>query len=136
MANLIVGEALSVGWDGPFFEPFTCPTGKPLILCGNDVAWGTFEALEAWCVTHKIAFVRWCDGYGCQWAAQRVVFTGAGQPAVFAASGDDDVMINEDTVKRLGSIPNIRAYFEAANFAVPPLRVVTAEGRKGGQGGS
>jgi len=30
-------------------------------------------------------------------------------------------MINEETVKKLGSIAQIRAYFEAANFSVPAL---------------
>ena len=121
LAEIIDREGLSMEWDGPPFEPTYGADGEPLRLYAKEVAWGELRELEAWCVSHQVAFAKWCDGCGSQWGPQRMVFTGEGEPRFFAASGDDDVMINEETVKKLGSIAQIRAYFEAANFSVPPL---------------
>ena len=55
--------------------------------------------------------------------AERVVFTGTDEPAPFVADEDDHVLIGRDTIDRLGSIEAIRAYFDAADFVVPPLIV-------------
>lgn len=54
---------------------------------------------------------------------ERVVFTGSGEPASFAADEDDHILIGRDTVDRLGSIEAIRAHFDAADFVAPPLIV-------------
>lgn len=121
LAEIIAQEGLSIEWDGQVFEPGDRTQGEPLRLYAHEVAWGRFEALEAWCIAHSIPFARWSGAYPGQWGAERAVFTGNGAPQCFAADEDDHVLIGRETVERLGSIEAIRLLFDAADFAVPPL---------------
>ena len=121
LAKIIEQEGLSTEWDGEPFQPGDITQGQPLSLHAHEVAWGRFEALESWCVANAMPFTRWSGAYAGQWGAERVVFTGAGEPSSFAADEDDHVLIGRDTAERLGSIEAIRAHFDAADFVVPPL---------------
>lgn len=123
LADVIASEGLSTEWDGEPFEPHQRTTGEPLRLFAHEVAWGRFEELEAWCVEHRLPFARWSGAYGGQWGAERVVFTGEGEPVSYAADEDDCIMIDRDTAQRLGSMAAILAHFDAADAAVPPLVV-------------
>ena len=123
LAEVIASEDLSTEWDGDPFKPDQRTEGEPLRLFAHEVAWGRFEELEAWCFEHRIPFARWSGAYGGEWGAERVVFTGSGEPISYAADEDDRVMIDRDTAEWLGSIDAIRAYFDAAEFEVPPLVV-------------
>ncbi|MWC45632.1 hypothetical protein [Sphingomonas carotinifaciens] len=58
-----------------------------------------------------------------QWGAERVVYTGSGEPMRYPCCEDDYVMIGRDHVERLGTIDAVLAYFEAADFEVPPLDI-------------
>jgi hypothetical protein len=87
------------------------------------VAWGRFEALEAFCVAAQLPFVRWSGAYSGQLGAERVVFTGRGEPTSYAADGKDEIVIDRDTVDRLATIEAVTAHFNAADFEVPPLSI-------------
>ena len=121
LADVIASENLSTEWDGDPFAPDQRTDGEPLRLVAHEVAWGRFEELEAWCVEHRMPFARWSGAYGGEWGAERVVFTGAGEPISYAADEDDRVMIDRDTAERLGSLDAILAHFDAANVEMPPL---------------
>jgi len=121
LAALIEQEGLSTEWGGEPFQPADHRPGEPLSLYAHDVAWGRFEGLEEWCTANSVPFARWSGAYGGEWGAERVVFTGSGAPTSFAADEDDHVMIGRETAERLGSMQAIRAHFDAADFAVPPL---------------
>ena len=123
LSELIAQERLSTEWDGEPFQPDDITPNQRLALYAHEVAWGRFETLEAWCVDNAVPFTRWSGAYAGQWGAERVVLTGTGEPASFAADEDDHVLIGRDTVDRLGSIEAIRAHFDAADFVVPPLIV-------------
>ena len=123
LATLIEDEGLSTEWDGEPFQPDHLTPGQPLSLCAHEVAWGRFEALESWCVANAVPFARWSGGNGCEWGAERVVFSGDGKPTPFATDEGNRVLIDREAVERLGSIEAIRAHFDAADFAVPPLAV-------------
>lgn len=123
LAKLIAQEGLSIELDGEPFQPDNITPDRPLSLYAHEVAGGRFEALEAWCVDITLPFACWSGAYAGQWSAERVVFTGAGEPALFAADEDDHVLIGRDMVDRLGSMGAIRAHFDAADFVVPPLIV-------------
>ena len=123
LADVIAAENLSTEWDGDPFTPDQRTEGETLRLVAHEVAWGRFEELEAWCVEHRVPFARWSGAYGGQWGAERVVFTGVGEPYSYAADEDDRVVIHRDTAERLGSIDAIRSHFDAADFEVPPLIV-------------
>ena len=123
LADIISDEGLSIEWDGEPFEPTHRTVGEPLELCAHEVAWGRLETLESWCVTKKLPFARWSGAYPGQWGPERVVFTGEGEPASYAADDDDYVVICRQMVGRLGSMAAILAHFEAADFKVPSLVV-------------
>ncbi len=124
LAGLIEQEGLSTEWDGEPFQPEDVIPDQPLSLYAHEVAWGRFDALESWCAGAGVPFTRWSGAYGGQWGAERVVFTGTGEPMSFAANEDDHVLIGRETVEQLCSVEMIRAHFDAADFAVPPLIVV------------
>ncbi|PAL19382.1 hypothetical protein [Sphingopyxis sp. GW247-27LB] len=123
LSEIIASEGLSTEWDGEPFEPDHRTVGESLSLYAHEVAWGRFEMLETWCVEKSLPFVRWSGAYAGQWGAERVVFTGAGEPVSYAADEDDYVVIGRGTVEKLGSLDAIIAYFDAADTHVPPLVV-------------
>ena len=90
----------------------------------NEVAWGRFDALEAFCVRHCLIFTRWSGGFPGAFGAERVVFDGLGRVTCFAATDDDVVMISRETIDLLGSMDAIRHHLDRADLTVPPLRVI------------
>lgn len=123
LTALIAAEALSTEWDGEPFEADHHVPGTALSLFAHEVANGRFEALEAWCAEHGIAFARWSGAYPSQWGAERVVFTGAGEPVSYPVDEDDYVVIGRAALEHLASFDAVLAYFDAADFVVPPLVV-------------
>jgi hypothetical protein len=116
-------EGLSTEWGGEPFASDQLTPGEPLYLCAHEVPWGRFEQLEAWCAANAVPFARWAGGYPGQWTAERVVFTGQGEPRSYTADEDDRIYVDRFTVERLGSLEALIAYFDAADAAVPPLVV-------------
>ena len=123
LTELIADEGLSTEWGGEPFEPSQLTPGEPLQLHADEVAWGMFEELEAWCREHHVPYVRWSGGYGGEWAAERVVFDGSGDPRSYDADESDRIFVDRHTVERLGSMEAILAHFDGADFRVPPLVV-------------
>lgn len=123
LCEVIACERLSVEWDGEPFEPKHRAVGEPLRLYAHEVAWGRFETLEAWCVEKKLPFARWSGAYAGQLGAERVVFTGEGEPNSYAVDEEDCVVVDRQTVEKRGSIEAILTYFDAADAAIPPLAV-------------
>ena len=128
LAAIINGEGLSTDWDGEDFTVSQLVPGRALTLMAHEVAWGRFEDLESFCVTEHLPFVRWSGAYSGQWGAERVVFTGSGEPASFAADEEDHILVDRGTIDLLATIEAVRAHFDAADFVVPPLHV---DGRPG-----
>ena len=121
--RLIQNKRLATERDGVDFDASQLPQDDNLRLMANDVAWGCFSALEAFCVEQRLPFVRWTGGCPGSWDAERVVFKGAGATRAFGASDDDYVLIGRHTVEALGSYAAIIANFDAADFVVPPFGV-------------
>lgn len=121
LAALIEQEGLSTEWDGEPFQPADHRCNEPLSLHAHEVAWGRLTEWEDWCIANAVPFARWSGAYGGEWGAERVVFTGSGEPTTFAADEADCIVIGRATVERLGSMEAIQAHFDAADFAVPPL---------------
>lgn len=118
---LIEQERLSTEWDGEVFTASDLTGNTALDLMAHEVAWGRFEELEAFCVKNALPFSRWSGAYPGQWGAERVVFTGSGEPQSYAADEDDYILIGRCTAERLGSFAAIVAHFDAADFPVPAL---------------
>lgn len=119
-----IAEArLSTKWDGAPFEAAHLEPDEPIVLNAQDVAGGQFPELEAYCVENAIAFARWSGAYPGAFAAERVVFPGSGEPRSYTADEEDRILIARDTVEALGDFEAVLAYFDEADFAVPPLIV-------------
>jgi hypothetical protein len=119
--KIIQRDGLAIEWDGEPFDKSELPDGEPLHLMAHEVAWGRFNELEAFCIANRLPFARWSGAYAGQWGAERVVFTGTGEPESYAADEDDYVLMGRCTAERLGSYAAILAHFDAADFTVPPL---------------
>jgi hypothetical protein len=121
LAQIIASEGLSTEWDGEPFEPHHRIEGQSLSLFAHEVAGGTFEQLESWCVDHGLPFARWCGGYPGAWGPERLVFTGEGEPISHACDEEDHIVMPRQTVEKLASFEAVIAYFDGADFKVPPL---------------
>lgn len=130
LAKLIADEGLAREWDGPPFEAGDHVEGEALHLFAHEVAWGRFDALEAKCRDMGLAYARWSDGFSGEWGPHRVVCTGEGEPAVYPVDEDDVVVICREDLEAKGSLDAAYAWFDMADFVVPPLVV------EGGQGSS
>jgi hypothetical protein len=123
LAEIIADEDLSLEWDGERFEPQHRTVGESLSLYAHEVAWGRFDNLESWCIRMGLPFARCSGAYFTEWGPERVVFTGRGEPTSYPTVEDDYVVIGRDAAEKLGSIAAILAYFDEADFVVPPLVV-------------
>lgn len=123
--RVVQAESLSIEWDGETFTRADLVEGERLYLVAHEVAWGEFEALQVFCRDHHLPYVRWCDGSSGGWDPQRLVWSGTGEPVTYAATSDDGIVIDCETVERLGTLDAVRAHFAAADFAVPPFRVAS-----------
>lgn len=74
----------------------------------------------------------WAGGFFAEWGAERIIYRGEGAPDSFIADESDRVPIDRGEVERRGSIEAVLAYFDAADFTVPPL-VIEDEGDAAGK---
>ncbi|MBR2171354.1 hypothetical protein [Sphingopyxis sp.] len=123
LAAVIASEGLSIEWDGPAFEPAHRTVGEPLELFANEVAWGKVEPLETFCQDHGLPYRFWAGGFFAEWSAERIVFRGEGTPDSFIVDESDRVLIDRHEIVRRGSVEGVLAYFDEAEFTVPPLAV-------------
>jgi len=128
LVSVIVAEGLSTEWDGPAFEASHRTEGEPLELFANEVAWGKVETHENFCADHGLAYHFWAGGFFAEWGAERIIYRGEGAPASFVADESDRVLIDRGEVERRGSIEAVLAYFDAADFTVPPLVIEGSDG--------
>lgn len=149
LCRLIAEEDLSIEEDGDSFTPEDRIEGEPLRLYDHHAIGGQFEALEAWCVEHRLVFARWCAGYPGSWEPERVVFTGTGLIESYPANENGDAVATRATLDLHESIATLRAWFAAADFEIPPLVILpdveppvtpiiraSAEREESGEGGS
>lgn len=123
LVQIVNDEALSIEWDGPEFDDTQFPSGAALRLHAHEVGWGKLDDLEAFCIERALPFVRWSGGYVGAFGPEIEVFTGAGDPKTFAADEEEQPVMCRATAARLGDFAAIMAYFDAADFVVPPLVV-------------
>lgn len=122
----IEAEALVDALGEPF--RFNHITGaEPLELHANDVAWGRFEDLEAFCIIHRLPFARWSGSYPGSFEAERVVFDGTSDPRYYTVTENDVVVVTASEVRSLGSFDAVLAYLASAEPKLPPLTIAAAD---------
>lgn len=110
-------------WDsGPFLGE-DIAGGEVLFLCGHEIAWGMFEALETFCVAHRLPFARWAGSCRSSFGPERVVYDGTSEPRHFLATDDDEILFSIEDIRRLGTLDAIEAHYAFAHMIVPPLTI-------------
>lgn len=112
------------GWDEAPLDGQAILDGAPLEICAYELRGGVFDALEAFCETHGLAYVRRSGSCAGAFGPERVVHVGDGAPETFETNEGDAVTIGLADVRRLGSLAAIEALFARATFVVPPLTLV------------
>lgn len=133
--EIVQSEELGTDWEGPPFDVADLPGSAPLRLRALEVRHGCFETLEAFCYANGLPFVRWSSGCSCAHGAWRLVFTGSGEPELYPCDESDTVLIGRDHAVRLGAMAALIAYFDRADFVVPPL-VVLPDPKAAGDSGA
>ncbi len=124
LLDVVASEGLSTEWGGPTFTASDLPTDEALSLMAQEVAGGCFDDLEEFCQANGLPFARWSGAYSGAWGAERVVYTGTGETESYIADEENRILVDQDTIDRLGSFDALRDHFAKADFAIPPLRVV------------
>lgn len=119
LAGHIAAYDLRSEWDGPAFDPQTMHNDGPLDLYAYDVANGTFDDLEQFCIDHGLAFWRWSGGSAGAFEPEIVIYTGSGEPEDFTASEDEYVVFDTQAIFHLGSYEAIMAAIGRSNFDPP-----------------
>ena len=123
LLHIIAFEGLSPEWGGEVFDADSRVVGQPLALFDESCAWGKIDNLEAFCVEHGLPFVRWSGSYPGEWSPERLVYRGSGTVDSYMIDESDRVLLDRRLLVELGSIEAAMAYFDAVEFAVPPLVV-------------
>ena len=119
--EIIQLEGLKTEWDGPEFTPEELVEGATLDLMAYNVAWGSFDALEQYCVDHGLAYRRSSCGFSGSFGPERIVFDGVNGPLNYDTNDDDMVVLLQATIEHLGSMEAIADYIADAQITVPPL---------------
>lgn len=120
---MIASEGLGPEWGGEPFDMACRVIGEPIELFDESCAWGKIDHFEAFCVEHRLSFIRWSGSYPGEWLPERLVFRGSGTPDSYVVDENDRVLLDRRLLAELGSFEAAMAYFEAAEFAVPALVV-------------
>lgn len=123
LLHIIAFEGLSPEWGGEPFDAKSRIVGEPLALFDESCAWGKIDNLEAFCVEHGLPFVRWSGSYPGEWSPERLIFRGSGTVDSYIVDESDRVLVDRRLLSDLGSVEAALAYFDAAEFEVPPLVV-------------
>lgn len=123
LLHLIAFEGLSAEWGGAPFDPAARVAGEPLALFDESCAWGKIDNLEAFCIEKALPFLRWSGSYPGEWSPERLVFRGSGTVDSYMVDESDRVLLDRRLLNDSGSFEAALAYFDAAEFEVPPLVV-------------
>lgn len=123
LAELAEAESAYTDYDDTPFDPGRVEPGV-LTLVAHEVAWGRLDVIEDFCIERGLPFARWSGSSPGAFAAERVVFTGAGEPCCYAATDDDELVASLASLRELGSMAAIEAHFAAGDRETPPLEIV------------
>lgn len=128
LLEAIATDGLSADWDDTAFEIEAFRFDKPLTLAAHAAASGRFAHIEACCRRLGLTYVRWAGGSPDCYPPSREVFRGAGEPAVFLVSEDDELLLSLTQIRALGSLAAVEAHAAEAHCQVPDLVLASARG--------
>ena len=114
-------------WEGNAIDFSHIADGRILEVCAYELIGGQFECVEAFCRTRGIAYVRRSDACSGAFGPERAVHTGDGSPRHYELNDADQIVLTQRELNDLGSIVAANAWFQAGDFALPPLSIGTRE---------
>ena len=123
LAALAAAYSAFLDYEDTPFDPDDVDPGV-LTLVAHEVAWGRLDDIEDFCVERGLPFSRWAGSSPGAFEPERVVFDGTGETRCFAASDEDVLVASLATLRELGSMAAIEAYFAAGDLTPPPLDIV------------
>ena len=123
LAEMAEAESAHIDYEDTPFDPDRIEPGV-LTLVAHEVAWGRLDAIEDFCIERGLPFSRWAGSSPGAFAAERIVFSGAGEPSCYAATDDDELVASLGILRELGSMEAIEGYFAAGDRETPSLEVV------------
>ena len=137
LVRLIEDEDLGPHWDGPFtseaeIRTYLAAAAAGLTLYANEVTSGEFEALQAFCVDHRLTYVLTYDGSGGLWAPGRRIRRPDDRGDGLTCTLDDSLgfaCISADQIRalELRSLEDILAHLERFDLSeTPPFTIQPA----------
>lgn len=122
----VEADRARLDYGGEWFSEERLPDNEPLQLFGREAIGGSFENVEAFCVVHRLPFIRWCEARAGDWDAERVAYSGEGEPLHFLATDGEEVAITASDIERFETIETLRAFLKSASPILPPFRIEAA----------
>lgn len=124
LIEAIASDGGRADWEGEALDAASIRTGETLKVCAFELPGGTFEWTEEFCEDHGLAYVRnsgsCCGAFG----PERVVFTGIGAAMQFDMTESDEIVLARSMIRELGTIEAVDAWFDHAEFVVPPFAII------------
>lgn len=127
LIDAIASDGGRADWDGGPLEASAVVGDAALEAFACEITGGTFDWTEEFCEDHGLAYVRNSGSCGGAFGPERVVFTGTGAAVQFDMTESEEIVLSRSMIRDLGSMEAIEAWFQLAEFAVPPLTVIEAD---------
>lgn len=122
----VEADRARLDYGGDWFSEEQLPDNEPLKLFSREAIGGSFENLEAFCVAHRLPFIRWCEARTGDWDAERVAYSGEGEPLHFLATDGEEVAMTAAEIERFKTIDALREFLKSATPELPPFQVVAS----------
>ena len=123
LISLAQAEFLSIEWGGAPFDRDQLPKDGPLCLYGHEIPNGELGDVEDFCCSNDLPFVRWSGGASGVFSPEIVLWTGEGPRQSFTADEDENIVLNANEARELGSYEAILQHFADGEYEPPPFRV-------------
>ena len=111
-------------WEGEPVAASDIEDGKTLEIFACEIAGGMFDAVEALCEAHGVAFVRNSGSCAGVFGPERVIFDGSGPSRQYDLTESDQIALTITDFRSPKSIDAIAAWFQSAASTPPPLTIV------------
>lgn len=124
LIDAIGGDHGMLDWVGKTVDASHIVDGATLEICAHGLIGGQFDHVEDFCNQHRIPYVRNSDPCVGAFSAQRAVHTGDGVPCYYGTNESERVVMTRAELNELGTIAAANAWFDAAEFAPPPIAII------------
>lgn len=124
LIEAIASDGGRADWEGEALDMSSIQGGETLEACAHEVCGGMFQWTEEFCEDRGLAYVRNSGSCSGVFGPERVVFTGTGAAMQFDMTESEDVVLAKSMIHELATMEAIDAWFDRAEFAVPPFTIV------------